>query len=351
MLRQIIKTSSSYSVCIGKGLLPQLGTALLSELPDIKEKKVVIISDENVMPLYGNTVANTLTASGCNTLTYSIPAGETSKNWSLLGELLEFLAESEITRSDYLLALGGGVVGDLTGFAASVFLRGISFIQVPTTLLAAVDSSVGGKTAVDLIAGKNLAGTFWQPKAVFCDVDTLSTLPKHVFLDGLAESIKYGLLRDESLFQDILNNGLESNREGIIARCIAMKGDIVAEDEFDMGTRELLNLGHTFGHAIETCSSYGISHGHAVAIGMDMAGKAALKLGLCSPSCASRITSALNMLGFSLEHPFLPAALHHAMLKDKKRRGKTIDLILPRDIGDCCIHPIPVDELMTVLSI
>lgn len=345
MLVQKIQTGKPYSVYIGNGLLPQAGSIFTEALPDLSGKSVVIISDSNVMPLYCETVKNSFQDTGCHVYTYEIPAGETSKNWTLLGEILEYLAGLEITRSDYLIALGGGVVGDLTGFAASIYLRGISFLQIPTTLLAAVDSSVGGKTAVDLNAGKNLAGTFLQPRAVLCDTDVFATLSEKIFLDGVAESIKYGILRDKKLYEDILHGGLKSNCNDIVASCIAMKGEIVAEDEFDRGTRELLNLGHTFGHAIEACSSYEISHGHAVAIGMNIAGKVSCRLGLCSETCSEEITAALQTLGFDLACPYPMDALYRVMLRDKKRRGNTIDLILPFEIGDCRIYPVAIEKL------
>ncbi len=343
MLEQKILTGKPYSVFIGEQLLSQAGRIFTDTLPDLDGKSIVIISDSNVMPLYAQTVIDSFKNTGCKIHTYEIPAGEASKNWLLLGDLLEHLAALEITRSDYLLALGGGVVGDLTGFAASIYLRGIPFLQVPTTLLAAVDSSVGGKTAVDLKAGKNLAGAFWQPKAVICDVDVFKTLSPELYLDGVAESIKYGIIRDRSLFDLILNNGFESHCTEIVARCVAMKGDIVSEDEFDHGTRELLNFGHTFGHAIEACSNFQITHGHAVAIGMHFAGLFSAKLGLCTQECQEELTHALKRLGFDLSCPCDTKDLYGAMLHDKKRRGNMIDVILPIEIGDCRIHKMPLE--------
>lgn len=348
MLEQKILTGKPYSVFIGEHLLSQAGQIFTNALPNLSGKSIVIISDSNVMPLYGQTVIDSFKGIGCSIHTYVIPAGEPSKNWQLLGELLEHLATLEITRSDYLIALGGGVVGDITGFAASIYCRGISFLQIPTSLLAAVDSSVGGKTAVDLKAGKNLAGAFWQPKAVLCDTEVFQTLSEEIFLDGVAESIKYGILRDRSLFELILNGGFEKNCTEIVSQCVAMKGDIVAEDEFDHGTRELLNLGHTFGHAIEACSDFKITHGHGVAIGMHIAGQFAASLELCSPECSQELTSALESLGFDLTCPYDAETLYNRMLRDKKRRGDMIDLILPFEIGDCRIHKITINELKNI---
>ncbi len=349
MLEQRIETGNPYPVYIGSSLLKTAGSIFTDYLPDLARSSVVIVSDSHVMPLYGSIVKESFQEAGCKVFTYEIPAGEASKNWTRLGQFLEYLAGIQITRSDYLVALGGGVTGDLAGFAASVYLRGISFLQIPTTLLAAVDSSVGGKTAVDLAAGKNLAGSFWQPKAVLCDTSTFETLPLETFLDGVAESIKYGILKDRALFLAILNGALNTKREETVASCIAIKGALVAEDEFDRGQRELLNLGHTFGHAIETLSRYEISHGHAVAIGMDMAGKTAYKLGLCSESVSREITSALTSLGFPLECPYPAKQLYKVMLQDKKRRGNTIDLILPYSVGDCRIYPVQIEGLRKIL--
>lgn len=350
MLKQIIQTGKPYPVYIGTGLLAQSGSIFTETIEHLSKKSVVIISDSNVMPLYGRQVADSFREIGCQVHSYQIPAGETSKNWSFLGELLEYLADLQITRSDYLVALGGGVVGDLTGFAASIYLRGISFLQIPTTLLAAVDSSVGGKTAVDLKAGKNLAGTFWQPEAVLCDTDVFKSLSQEIFLDGVAESIKYGILRDRQLFLDIINDGLVTACNDIVAKCIAMKGEIVSEDEFDRGTRELLNLGHTFGHAIETCSHFSITHGHAVAIGMHLAGQTAAKLELCDETCSRDITDALLKLGFSLDCPYSMEELYQVMLRDKKRKGNHIDLILPYAIGDCRIYPVTIEQLQEIIE-
>ena len=350
MLEQKILTGKPYSVYIGEHLLSKAGDIFSKILPELSGKSVVIISDSNVMPLYGEKIISSFEHAGCSAHTYVIPAGEPSKNWRLLGDLLEHLAELEITRSDYLIALGGGVVGDLTGFAASIYLRGISFLQIPTSLLAAVDSSVGGKTAVDLKAGKNLAGTFWQPKAVLCDTDAFQSLSREIFLDGVAESIKYGILRDRSLFDLIRNNGFQSSCKEIVSRCVAMKGSIVSEDEFDNGTRELLNLGHTFGHAIEACSHFAITHGHAVAIGMHIAGQFAYNLNLCTKECSEEITNALLALGFDLRCPYDAESLYSIMLRDKKRRGNVIDIILPFAIGDCRIYKINIDQFKQIFE-
>lgn len=342
MITVPIQTTKPYNVYIGKGLLAQAGSLMADRIAPCS---AVLVSDSTVTPLYADEAASSLAAAGYEVTRYVFPAGEASKNWTILGSLLEFLAQSQLTRSDILVALGGGVTGDLTGFAASIYLRGIRYVQIPTTLLACVDSSVGGKTAVDLQAGKNLAGAFWQPQLVICDTDTLKTLSDHIFLDGVSESIKYGIIRDFQLFCDIESGGFDAHCDKIIAECISMKGDIVAEDEFDKGTRELLNYGHTLGHAVEKCSNFSISHGHAVAIGMNMAASIAARIGYCTSKCAHQIQQSLLKLGFSLDCPYSKEELLPVVLLDKKRKGDIIDFILPKEIGCCEIYPVKIKDL------
>ena len=255
-----IHASRSYNIHIGSGLLAHLGS-YARQLG--KAQKVCIVSDSNVWPLYGSIASDSLEKARFEVMSFVFPAGEASKNGVTFLELLNVLAENRLTRSDLIVALGGGVVGDLAGFAAATYLRGIRYIQVPTTLLAAVDSSVGGKTAIDLPAGKNLAGTFYQPSLVLCDTDTLTTLPPEIFRDGCAEVIKYGVLYDPEMFAHLEAEGLSFHREDVIARCVELKRDVVMEDEFDTGARMKLNLGHTIGHGVEAKSHFGISHGNS----------------------------------------------------------------------------------------
>lgn len=257
-----VRASRQYDILIGQGLLPTLG-AEAKKLG--KAQKVCVISETTVYPLYGAVAEESLKSAGFSVVSYVFPAGEESKNGLIFLDLLNFLAENQLTRSDLIVALGGGVVGDLAGFAAASYLRGIRFIQVPTTLLAAVDSSVGGKTAIDLPAGKNLAGAFCQPSLVLCDTDTLNSLPLDIFRDGCAEVIKYGVLYDPKLFAHLEEKGLSFDREAVITRCVELKRDVVMEDEFDTGARMKLNLGHTVGHGVEAKSHFAISHGKAVA--------------------------------------------------------------------------------------
>ena len=342
-----VTASKTYSVEIGAGLLTELGarTAGLG-----KVKRVCIVSDSNVWPLYGAAADTSLHLAGLKTCSFVFPAGETSKNGTTFLELLNFLAENHLSRDDVLVALGGGVVGDMTGFAAACYLRGVRFIQVPTTVLAAVDSSIGGKTAIDLGAGKNLAGAFWQPSLVLCDTNTLATLPMEVFRDGCAEIIKTAILFDEPLFMELVRDGLGFDWERVIAVCVTHKRDIVAADEFDRGQRNLLNLGHTFGHAVETLSGFTLSHGKAVAIGTAMAARAAVHLGICGQGTATRILWLLEKFGLPIFPDNSPAELAEVAHSDKKCSGDTVNLILPEKIGRCTIVPTPVSELETVMQ-
>ncbi|MDD6503238.1 MAG: 3-dehydroquinate synthase, partial [Oscillospiraceae bacterium] len=242
----------------------------------------------------------------------------------------------------------GGVTGDVSGFAAATYQRGISYIQIPTTLLAAVDSSVGGKTAIDLPAGKNLAGAFYQPGLVLCDYDTLNTLPEEVFTDGCAEVIKYGVIWDADFFEQ-LKSPIRPQIESVIARCVEIKRDVVQQDEFDTGIRGLLNFGHTIGHAVEKCSAYAVSHGSAVAIGMALMTKAAYLAGRCDEDCVDSVYAMLRQYGLPTRTEFAPDDLLAAMLSDKKRSGSKISLIVPERIGKCDIVKLPVEEMKAFL--
>lgn len=337
-----VKTSATYEVLIGSGLLQKAGEAVKKV---ISPCKAAIVTDSTVVHLYEETVRQSLTEAGFSVCTFVFPAGEASKNIHTLSHLLEFLAKEEMTRTDLIVALGGGVTGDLAGFGAAVYLRGISFVQIPTTFLAAIDSSVGGKTAVDLEAGKNLAGAFYQPKLVLCDTDVLQTLPEVVFADGIAEALKYGVLGDDALFEKIAGGDFRQDLEEIIETCVSMKRDVVEEDEFDTGKRQLLNLGHTFGHAIEQKSHFQMTHGHAVAIGMHLIAKAAEAKGIAEKGTAAAIAKALEQNQLPKETEFSPAEVAEGTLRDKKRRGGTISFVFPKKIGACEIVKIPVEEV------
>lgn len=339
-----VNATGCYDVKIGCGLLNHIAREVASVT---KANSLCIVSDSNVWPLYGISVKETLCNAGYRVTEFVFPAGEQSKNAAVYIALLEFLAESRITRSDCILALGGGVVGDVAGFAAATFLRGVDYIQVPTTLLAAVDSSVGGKTAIDLAAGKNLAGAFYQPKAVICDVDTLSTLPAEIFLDGCAEVVKYALLYDPELLAVLEQHGSGFDREAVIARCVELKRDVVLQDEFDRGQRQKLNLGHTMGHGIEAASNFTVSHGKAVAMGMAMICRASVKHALLDRLVCNRILSLLGRFSLPITPDCGAEAIFRNALGDKKRSGATVNLIVPNNIGDCHILPVSTEELKT----
>ncbi len=337
-----ITASKSYDVVIGSNILPTIGRRC-KELT--KARKCVIVTDSNVFPLYAHTVEESLLAAGLQVLTYTFPAGEASKNGQTYLSLLDFLAANHVTRTDLLIALGGGVVGDMTGFAAATFLRGISYIQIPTSLLAMVDSSVGGKTAIDLPSGKNLAGAFYQPLLVLCDIDVLKTLPGDVFRDGCAEVIKYGVLFEPELFSHLYETGLSFDAETVVARCVELKRDVVAEDEFDRGNRQKLNLGHTIGHAIEARSNFAVTHGQAVAMGMAIVGKSASKLGICSQQTYRQILEILIKFGLPTQTDATARELYTLALSDKKSSGSSINLIVPVRIGLCNIQNTKSEDL------
>ena len=342
-----VNASYNYNVIVGNQILDQLG----SYVSKIQSNcKVAIISDSNVFPIYGNIVEKSLFHGGFTPVHFVFSAGEAQKNIYTYSDILNFLAENKITRSDVIIALGGGVVGDISGFAAATYLRGIPYIQVPTSLLAMVDSSVGGKTAIDLPAGKNLAGAFKQPSFVLCDVDVLSTLPQQVFTDGCAEIIKYSVLYDANLFTYLLSTGINFDREAVITKCISYKANVVHEDEFDTGMRQKLNLGHTIGHAIEAQSNFSITHGQAVAIGMTIVTKAAVELGFCDEDVLSALQRILQLFSLPIHTTFTASALFKSTLSDKKRSGDHVNLIIPRTIGNCDIIAVPVSELESFIE-
>ena len=341
----LVNASKEYEVVIGTGILSTLGERCASLLG---KSRAVIVTDSNVAPLWLEKAEKSLNEAGIETLSFVFEAGEESKCKETLFELLEFMAENKLTRTDFAVALGGGVTGDMTGLAASLYLRGVSFVQVPTTLLAAVDSSVGGKTAVNLTAGKNLMGAFYQPSLVLCDIETLGTLSDEIFADGMAEVIKYGVIFDRELFDAVKGGNVKDNLENIIAKCVELKRDVVAKDEFDKGERQLLNFGHTMAHSIEKCSNFDISHGSAVAIGMVIAARASAKLGWSKEDCTDEIINANKSNGLPCECEFSPAELADAALSDKKRAGNSISYVVPEVIGKCVLKKVSVDVLKEI---
>ena len=341
-----INASKKYNVLIENSSLNAAGK-LCAEA--IGVCKGVIVTDTNVDKLYSNILETSLKASGYKISKFVFEAGEKSKNAETLVAILEFFAQEGLTRSDCVFALGGGVVGDIAGFASAIYLRGIRFVQFPTTLLAAVDSSVGGKTGIDLTSGKNLAGAFHQPSLVICDYSLLSTLSPEIFADGCAEVAKYGVINDRHLF-DMLKNGVRENIEDIIASCVANKSRIVESDEFDTGKRQLLNLGHTVGHAIEKISNFSISHGSAVSIGIVIIMRAAVKLGYCKEKDLSELISLLQSLGLPIQCYYNAEKLTEVALSDKKRNGDTITLAVPYAIGDTRLLRLPITELKNFIE-
>ena len=338
-----VPASRPYQVSIGAGALSLLGGTIRELCP--KARLAVVVSDDAVFPLHGEKALSSLRDAGLEADSIVVPRGEATKTAGTLVSLLERLTGIGFTRSDVLVALGGGMIGDLTGFAAAVYMRGVDYIQCPTTLLAAVDSSVGGKTAVDLPAGKNLMGAFWQPRSVLCDTAALATLPDDVFADGCAEIVKTSVLFDPALFEALSRDGRRFDRADVIARCVAHKRDVVAEDEFDTGRRALLNLGHTLGHAVEACSDYALSHGKAVAIGTAVVCRAAARAGYAGADLPAAVDELLRKIGLPSKTERSIDELLPVMLSDKKRSGGTVNVVVPEKIGQCSLRPMTSDEL------
>ena len=327
--------AKSYQIEIAAGLLDKAGAKIRSVS---KAQRAAIISDSNVDALYGGRLQKSLEGSGFSVTRIVFPAGEKSKCLAELAKIYDRLAAAGITRSDLVVALGGGVTGDLGGFAAATFLRGIDYVQVPTSLLAQIDSSVGGKVAVDLPAGKNLVGNFYQPKLVLIDTELLRTLPVRFLHDGLAEAIKYGCIRDKALFEKIAamrdDEELLANIGGIVERCCAIKAEIVEYDEFDTGERMVLNFGHTIGHAVEKCCGYtDYTHGEGVGIGMALLTRQTEKLGLTAPGTADAICRVLQKYKLPVDAPYAEADLLAGIGMDKKKSGSSITLIILKEIG------------------
>lgn len=410
MIKITVSASRNYDVIMKRGVLAQAGayinealrinepsahselTALSKPQKDFANKistsdtKLCIVTDKTVDKLYGQehqALWDSLLAAGFHVHKYVFPGGEKHKNMATIESLLNYLADNKFTRSDLLLALGGGITGDITGFTAASFLRGIAFVQVPTSLLAIVDSSVGGKTGVNLNAGKNLAGAFWQPSLVLFDPDVLSTLSCDLKLDGVAEAVKAGCIADRRILDMVQhyenagsglaksaaaggaaaatshNNGaaafptmLDDNDflTNLAAYAIEVKRQIVEADERENDLRQLLNFGHTIAHAIEKCSNYQISHGHAVATGMAMISAAAEKFGLTKEICHDTILNILRRFQFPLNCPYKAEALTEAALQDKKRRGETITLVIPESLGRCTLQSIPISDLRKFIA-
>lgn len=342
-----VTASKEYNVNIGSGFLDSIG----EKIKEVKRPcRVVLISDDTVSSLYGERVKRSLADSGYSVCEFIVTHGEESKSFENYEKILEYCAENSITRTDLFVALGGGVVGDLTGFVASTYLRGVDFVQIPTTVLAMVDSSVGGKTAINLKAGKNLCGAFYQPIAVFADCETLKTLPQETFNEGCAEIIKYGMILDKDFLAFLQTNEIKENIEYVIKRCVEIKRDVVCRDEFEKGERKLLNFGHTIGHAIEKCSNLTISHGNAVAIGMVIATKGAFEVGMSEEDFSDVLLPILKKNNLPTTCEFSAEELYSASLSDKKRSFDTMSLIVPEELGLCKIMKLPVEDLQNFIE-
>ncbi|MDR3313550.1 MAG: 3-dehydroquinate synthase [Oscillospiraceae bacterium] len=341
----------SYDVLIGDGLLAQAGALCAQRLAAPAPQKVLVVADETVFALYGETALASFRAAGFRAEYSTFPPGEPSKTLATLERILERGAATELGNNDFLAALGGGITGDLTGFAAACHRRGVRFVQLPTTLLAAVDSSVGGKTGVNLAAGKNLAGAFWQPSLVICDPATHATLPAEEYANGLTECLKHGVLFDSALFDRMAARqpGAPLPAEDI-RRSIELKRDVVVGDEKDTGNRRLLNLGHTLGHAIERVSDYAIPHGAAVALGMVLITQLAQAQGWCGAELLPRLRGALAACGLPTECPYAPQELFTALAQDKKRSGGNITIVAPLRIGQCTLRTLPLEAFKQFIS-
>lgn len=341
-----------YDIVSQPGLLDQAGALLR---PILKGKMAAIVTDSNVEPLYAARLARSLHLAGFQAALLEIPAGETSKCPEVLAELWEQMMDIGLTRTDAVIALGGGVVGDLAGFAAATILRGVDFVQIPTTLLAQVDSSVGGKVAVDLRAGKNLAGAFYQPKLVIMDPDCLKTLPDRVFSDGMAEVIKYGCIWDRALFDRLRTlrdrKGIMAHIEDITLRCCNIKRQVVEEDEHDTGIRMLLNFGHTLGHVYEKAYHYEkYTHGEAVAAGMVAAANIGAHLGITPASAQQEIASLLQSYGLPTAISASEQDYRDTLVKDKKSQGSDINLIALTEIGHAQPVKMPQTRLLELVK-
>ena len=338
--------SKNYYVHSGENLIRYAGGIAGSLLG---RGSALVVTDTNVGPLYGQTLLDALTGSGFDAKLFMIPAGEQSKNMTWLAAILNRMAENRMTRKDIVFALGGGVIGDMAGLAASLYMRGISLVQMPTSLLASVDSSVGGKTAIDLDAGKNLVGSFFQPDLVLCDTGTFTSLPAAQIANGFGEIVKTGMIRDEKLFEQSAAPQV-ADIAAIVHRCVEIKRDVVCLDEKETGLRQILNFGHTFGHAVEKCSDFSIPHGFCVAIGMALITAASVRRGICGEAVLTRLLSALKARGLPCTAAYSLDSLCDSMMSDKKRASNSVTLILPRVVGTVERRKVTMEEARAFLA-
>lgn len=348
MKRIDVRASRPYSVLIGPALLPTLGERAA---PLVTGRRALVCAGENVFPLYGETVLRSLREAGFEAQAFVYPAGERHKTPETLLSIIQKLSDCELTRADALFALGGGVTGDMAGLAAALYLRGIPCVLLPTTLLSAVDASVGGKTAVDLPEGKNRLGVIAQPRLVLCDTDCFRTLPPGVMAEGWAEVVKTAFLCPSELDALLASEDPAARLEEIVAACVRVKSALVEADEYDTGERRLLNFGHTVGHAIERCSGYTWPHGPAVAAGMAVITRACVKTGFCEPEALAALETLLRRFGLPERCPYGAQELLAAASADKKRAGERLTLVLPRAYGRCELVDAALPELGELLAL
>lgn len=345
MKRIRVKTSREYEVIVGAGASAETGDAL-SSLSGAA--RILTVTDDNVAPLHADTFLARLPENTEKHL-FVIPHGEENKSIDTVLSILTYMKEHGFDRSDLIVALGGGVTGDMAAFAASVYMRGIDFVNVPTTLLSQVDSSVGGKTGVDFLGSKNIIGTFYQPLLVICDTDYLKTLPDDVFADGCAEVIKYAFIGDAELLA-LIEDGIRKNIDEIVSRCVSDKNNIVSRDEFDRGERALLNFGHTVGHAVESLSEYTVSHGKAVASGMCIITRACELAGICEEGVYGRLVSVLSANSLPTGTDRTADELTCAVRNDKKKSGDSISVIVPTALSSAKVQKMSFSELHSLIK-
>lgn len=337
-----VGTKMPYDVHIGPGLIYECGAYIAARH---QGARVAVVTDNIVDLLYSERVFSSLAGAGISAAKFVFKNGEAAKTLGTVSDIYSFLSQNAISRDDLVVALGGGVVGDVAGFAAATFLRGVPFVQLPTTLLSAVDSSVGGKTGVNIPEGKNLVGAFWQPSLVLCDTDTLATLSPEILADGAAEVLKYGALYDRDLFLRVAGGALKAEALEIITRCVKLKRAAVQADERDTGARQLLNFGHTIGHAIEAVSGYTISHGRAVAAGMAEITARTEALGFTKKGATKELCAALESLDLPTRYEGALSPLCPVILGDKKRHGESISFVILNEIGSARLLPVAVAEV------
>ena len=346
--------SMSYDVHVGTGILSEVGAITHDACGG---ERCCVISETNVAPLYLDRVAGSLSAAGYEVSSLVFEAGERSKNVQTLSWLLEGLAERGLTRDDCVVALGGGVTGDIGGLAAAMYLRGIKVVQVPTSLLAMVDSSVGGKVAIDLSAGKNLAGAFWQPRAVVADVECLHSLSHKLFTDSCGEVIKHAVLADAALLDELLESPLnaggvtDERLARVVARNVAIKRDVVDADETEHGVRQTLNLGHTIGHGIEAASDFALGHGSSVAAGLCCMARACASLGWTDPALADKICACVAAHGLPTDTDIDHETLMRYMTHDKKRHGDSMNVVVPAQVADAVVRTVSLGELARIVEL